>query len=304
MKLTQQMIDVLRKEFGKIDKVDPSKPSYKKIVALLDTLSLEDLQALVDAKIKFISSLALNRVMRKEREASGQFKTNKTPDTSALAPLKALMVEQASSVSDIEKRLAQVKRDLQLAEERYDKNKAKGVKSKNAATKVTQLNAMVISLEEQLRNAKWREAQNDKAATETAGTLEIKTAEARLQKAQYAVEKAKRHGGQPSKAQMLALNTAKTALSDAINKASHMDTNLAALKTLMIDASEEEVVTPEIAPSGVLLATTVEKARHGDALTTFELAPLVKRLAFSDLSQEEIAKRFTKAFSDVLFTAA
>ncbi|QIG74771.1 hypothetical protein EVC12_136 [Rhizobium phage RHph_I42] len=229
MQLTKQMIEVLRREYGKLNGIDPSSPSYKKLVGLLDKLPRKDLQKLVDAQIKFISPIALNRVMRIDREATGQFKGK---DTSALSPLKALMVEDA-------------------------------------------------------------------------GVLEVKTAEARLQKARYVVEKAKRHGGQPTKSQLQALNAAKDALAQAINKASQMDTaSLTPLKALMVEASEDEANTaPEIAPSGVLLATTVEKARHGDSLTTFELAPVIKRLAFSDLSQEEIAKRFTAAFSDVLFAA-
>ncbi len=57
-----------------------------------------------------------------------------------------------------------------------------------------------------------------------------------------------------------------------------------------------------VAPSAVILASTVEKARNGDSFTTSELSPLVKRLAFSELSSAEIADRFTKAFGDVLFS--
>lgn len=55
-----------------------------------------------------------------------------------------------------------------------------------------------------------------------------------------------------------------------------------------------------IAPAGVILAQVVEKTRNGDETTTYELASMVNRLAYSELSQEEIAKRFSKAFGDVL----
>ena len=55
--------------------------------------------------------------------------------------------------------------------------------------------------------------------------------------------------------------------------------------------------------SAIMLASNrkvVEKTRNGDETTTYELASMVNRLAFSELSQEEIAKRFSKAFGDVL----
>jgi hypothetical protein len=66
--------------------------------------------------------------------------------------------------------------------------------------------------------------------------------------------------------------------------------------------SEVEDTITQVAPSAVILASTVEKARNGDSFTTSELSPLVKRLAFSELSSAEIADRFTKAFGDVLFS--
>ena len=65
----KQMIDMLRKEYGKISKVDPSSPTYKKLTALLDNLAKNNpslLKKLSTAKIKFVSPLALNRVNRKK----------------------------------------------------------------------------------------------------------------------------------------------------------------------------------------------------------------------------------------------
>ena len=61
------MIDMLRKEYGKISKVDPSSPTYKKLTGLLDNLAKNNpslLRKLSKAKIKFVSSLAMNRVKR------------------------------------------------------------------------------------------------------------------------------------------------------------------------------------------------------------------------------------------------
>ena len=57
----------LRAEYGKIDKIDPTSKGYKKLDAFLEKMSIEDLEILIDAKIKFISSLALAKVVRKKR---------------------------------------------------------------------------------------------------------------------------------------------------------------------------------------------------------------------------------------------
>ena len=63
----KQMMDMLRKEYGKISKVDPSSPTYKKLTDMLDRLAKSNpqlLKKLADAKIKFVSPLAMNRVNR------------------------------------------------------------------------------------------------------------------------------------------------------------------------------------------------------------------------------------------------
>ena len=65
-KLSATQISALRQEYSKISKVDPSGEGYKKLTALLDKLDKQSLQDLVDAKIKFVSSLALNRISQKE----------------------------------------------------------------------------------------------------------------------------------------------------------------------------------------------------------------------------------------------
>ena len=67
-KLSATQISALRQEYSKISKVDPSGEGYKKLTALLDKLDKQSLQDLVDAKIKFVSSLALNRISQKEED--------------------------------------------------------------------------------------------------------------------------------------------------------------------------------------------------------------------------------------------
>lgn len=58
-------IAALKAEYSKINTVDPSSDTYKKLIAMLDRLDLKSLQSLAGAEIKFVSKLAQNRVMRK-----------------------------------------------------------------------------------------------------------------------------------------------------------------------------------------------------------------------------------------------
>lgn len=60
--LTTAMIETLRREYGKIETMDPCGDAYPKLVKLLDSLPPEALRALASAKIKWVSSLARNRV--------------------------------------------------------------------------------------------------------------------------------------------------------------------------------------------------------------------------------------------------
>ena len=58
----------LRSEYAKIDRIDPTSAGYKKMDAMLEKMSVEDLEKLIDAKIKFVSSLALAKVVRKKMQ--------------------------------------------------------------------------------------------------------------------------------------------------------------------------------------------------------------------------------------------
>jgi len=64
-KFTSQQIATLRKEYQKIGTVDPGSKTYEKLTAFLDSLSLDMLKQLATSKIKFISGLALNRVVKR-----------------------------------------------------------------------------------------------------------------------------------------------------------------------------------------------------------------------------------------------
>lgn len=61
---TQRYLSVLRTEYAKINTIDPSKSSYRRLIQLLDALSPKQLEQLRDADIKFMSKLANNRILR------------------------------------------------------------------------------------------------------------------------------------------------------------------------------------------------------------------------------------------------
>lgn len=58
------MVAKLKAEYSKIDRIDPSSDSYKKLTAMLDKMDMKELESLADAGIKFVSGLAKNRVSR------------------------------------------------------------------------------------------------------------------------------------------------------------------------------------------------------------------------------------------------
>ena len=64
------LVNKLRKAYDGIQGIDPASPTYKKLISLLDSLSLEQLQTLVNAKIKFVSGLARNRVNRRAQQVN------------------------------------------------------------------------------------------------------------------------------------------------------------------------------------------------------------------------------------------
>lgn len=64
---TSQMLDNLKKEFSTLKKIDPTSPSYKKLISLLDSLPQAHLKQLATANIPFVSVLAQRRVKINER---------------------------------------------------------------------------------------------------------------------------------------------------------------------------------------------------------------------------------------------
>ena len=63
-KFTSAQLKQLKDAYAKIGRVDPSSKAYEKLTAFLDAQDKNVLQQLANARIQFISSLALNRVNR------------------------------------------------------------------------------------------------------------------------------------------------------------------------------------------------------------------------------------------------
>ena len=60
-------IKKLRDAWGTVERIDPTSNTYKKLDAMLEKMSIKELEIIIDAKIKFVSSLALAKVVRKKR---------------------------------------------------------------------------------------------------------------------------------------------------------------------------------------------------------------------------------------------
>ena len=61
-KFSKQQLDIMRKAYGTLSGMNPSSPTYKKFIKFLDKLPKDQLKQLANAKIKFVSMLAKNRL--------------------------------------------------------------------------------------------------------------------------------------------------------------------------------------------------------------------------------------------------
>jgi hypothetical protein len=62
---TQDQLNKLRDSFKKIETIDPESETYLKLRKKIEDMSPETLKQIISAKIKFLSSLALNTAIRK-----------------------------------------------------------------------------------------------------------------------------------------------------------------------------------------------------------------------------------------------
>lgn len=61
-KINAKQLETLRKEYGKIDKVNPTGPAYKKMKAMIKSMSVDQLKGLAYAKIKWLSQFAASEL--------------------------------------------------------------------------------------------------------------------------------------------------------------------------------------------------------------------------------------------------
>lgn len=64
---SKEQILRLKNAWSTIERIDPTSKAYQKLDNMLENMSIEDLESIVSAKIKFVSSLALAKVVRKSR---------------------------------------------------------------------------------------------------------------------------------------------------------------------------------------------------------------------------------------------
>lgn len=98
---SESMLNQLRAEYAHIKGIDPMQPTYSKITKLLGGMTQEQLKQLSKANIKFISSLARNRV----RDADPDPKTATLEQRKEIA-LRLLKEEKAKVTPSMPGRLS------------------------------------------------------------------------------------------------------------------------------------------------------------------------------------------------------
>ena len=61
-------IKKLKDAWATVDRIDPTSKTYKKLDDMLENMSTEDLEKIAEAGIKFVSSLALAKLVRRKFE--------------------------------------------------------------------------------------------------------------------------------------------------------------------------------------------------------------------------------------------
>jgi hypothetical protein len=102
-------IAALKAEYSKINTIDPSSDTYKKLIAMLDRLDLKSLQSLAGAEVKFVSKLAQNRVARKNMKEEiqlAELSTDKLADYKKKAGADATAADKAGDIKKGNKRFS------------------------------------------------------------------------------------------------------------------------------------------------------------------------------------------------------
>jgi hypothetical protein len=121
-------IAALKAEYSKINGIDPSSDTYKKLIAMLDRLDLKSLQSLAGAEVKFVSKLAQNRVarksMKKEEAQIDELSTNKLADYKKKAGADASAADKAGDTKKGNKRFSGI---MKATRKQFDNDAKKSV---------------------------------------------------------------------------------------------------------------------------------------------------------------------------------
>ena len=120
-------IAALKAEYSKINTVDPSSDTYKKLIAMLDRLDLKSLQSLAGAEIKFVSKLAQNRVARKNMKEEVQLdelSNEKLADYKKKAGADASAADKAGDMKKGNKRFSGI---MKATRKQFDNDAKKSV---------------------------------------------------------------------------------------------------------------------------------------------------------------------------------
>ena len=94
-KFSKDQIEIMRHAYGTLSRMNPSSPTYKKFIKFLDKLPKDQLKQLANAKIKFVSILAKNRIKGesvKESDLGLTYKKGKTVKVKHKTSGKSLVI--------------------------------------------------------------------------------------------------------------------------------------------------------------------------------------------------------------------
>ena len=123
--MSSAQVTKLRQEYDKIKTIDPSSDNYKKLTAMLDKLDLKTLQQLAGAKIKFVSSLAQNRVVRKMNEEKSSEDVEESVNPQKSMKKAGLSVERAKEVMRHRKEIGSIRKKRESLREKEEVTKDK-----------------------------------------------------------------------------------------------------------------------------------------------------------------------------------
>jgi len=106
-KFDKTHLGILKYAYKDIDKINPSDPMYVRVAQMLDKLSKQELQQLIDADIKFISLLAKNRLTKKESIDEGLYQDIMRGVKKGDSPFTLVVIKNNKVVKQVEVKTGQ-----------------------------------------------------------------------------------------------------------------------------------------------------------------------------------------------------